>query len=220
MDDAIRHKQLNISSRFSPRVAGENDFLQTVINKVIAAKEVNHKGQGTYCSLSMLVYVKLLIASSVAWDYYKFGVRSGFFFGSRKYICTVPLPSSSFSYSCPVPFAPRCQSHRLSAFSAVSITRTPLCFWAGNCFRKLALMPRSCGLCPPRAEGRNSPFLPFLLLVWQLHSQQLASRQDDRGISPIRGEEWPQDKAALLFLPLVFTGLPFLYTALRNVPRI
>lgn len=46
MDDAIRHKQLNIS-RFSPRVAGENDFLQTVINKVITAKEVNHKGQGT-----------------------------------------------------------------------------------------------------------------------------------------------------------------------------
>lgn len=46
LDDAIRHKQLNIS-RFSPRVAGENDFLQTVINKVITAKEVNHKGQGT-----------------------------------------------------------------------------------------------------------------------------------------------------------------------------
>lgn len=50
LDDAIRHKQLNISSRFSPRVAGENDFLQTVINKVIAAKEVNHKGQGRYRS--------------------------------------------------------------------------------------------------------------------------------------------------------------------------
>lgn len=48
LDDAIRHKPLNMSSRFSPRVAGENDFLQTVINKVIAAKEVNHKGQGTY----------------------------------------------------------------------------------------------------------------------------------------------------------------------------
>lgn len=48
LDNAIRHKQLNISSRFSPRVAGENDFLQTVINKVITAKEVNHKGQGRY----------------------------------------------------------------------------------------------------------------------------------------------------------------------------
>lgn len=79
MDDAIRHKQLNISSRFSPRVAGENDFLQTVINKVIAAKEVNHKGQGTYCSLSMLVYVQLLIASFAVWDYSKFGIGSGFF---------------------------------------------------------------------------------------------------------------------------------------------
>ncbi|XP_040558501.1 dedicator of cytokinesis protein 1 isoform X4 [Gallus gallus] len=54
LDDAIRHKQLNISSRFSPRVAGENDFLQTVINKVIAAKEVNHKGQGLWVTLKLL----------------------------------------------------------------------------------------------------------------------------------------------------------------------
>lgn len=54
LDDAIRHKPLNMSSRFSPRVAGENDFLQTVINKVIAAKEVNHKGQGTYSSVLFL----------------------------------------------------------------------------------------------------------------------------------------------------------------------
>lgn len=54
LDDAIRHKPLNMSSRFSPRVAGENDFLQTVINKVIAAKEVNHKGQGMYSAVSFL----------------------------------------------------------------------------------------------------------------------------------------------------------------------
>uniref|UniRef100_A0A673J025 Dedicator of cytokinesis protein 1-like n=1 Tax=Sinocyclocheilus rhinocerous TaxID=307959 RepID=A0A673J025_9TELE len=53
LDDAIRHRQLNIS-RFSPRVAGENDFLQTVINKVIAAKEVNHKGQGLWVTLKLL----------------------------------------------------------------------------------------------------------------------------------------------------------------------
>ncbi|CAH2322310.1 dedicator of cytokinesis 1 isoform X1 [Pelobates cultripes] len=54
LDDLIRHKQLNISSRFSPRVAGENDFLQTVINKVIAAKEVNHKGQGLWVTMKLL----------------------------------------------------------------------------------------------------------------------------------------------------------------------
>uniref|UniRef100_A0A803T5T7 Dedicator of cytokinesis 1 n=1 Tax=Anolis carolinensis TaxID=28377 RepID=A0A803T5T7_ANOCA len=54
LDNAIRHKQLNISSRFSPRVAGENDFLQTVINKVIAAKEVNHKGQGLWVTMKLL----------------------------------------------------------------------------------------------------------------------------------------------------------------------
>ncbi|XP_029140291.1 dedicator of cytokinesis protein 1 [Protobothrops mucrosquamatus] len=54
LDNTIRHKQLNISSRFSPRVAGENDFLQTVINKVIAAKEVNHKGQGLWVTLKLL----------------------------------------------------------------------------------------------------------------------------------------------------------------------
>uniref|UniRef100_A0A8D3BLA3 Dedicator of cytokinesis 1 n=1 Tax=Scophthalmus maximus TaxID=52904 RepID=A0A8D3BLA3_SCOMX len=53
LDDAIRHTQLNIS-RFSPRVAGENDFLQTVINKVITAKEVNHKGQGLWVTLKLL----------------------------------------------------------------------------------------------------------------------------------------------------------------------
>lgn len=56
LDDAIRHKPLNMSSRFSPRVAGENDFLQTVINKVIAAKEVNHKGQGMY-SIALFLYM-------------------------------------------------------------------------------------------------------------------------------------------------------------------
>ncbi|XP_062330716.1 dedicator of cytokinesis protein 1 isoform X2 [Osmerus eperlanus] len=38
---------------FQP-VAGENDFLQTVINKVIAAKEVNHKGQGLWVTLKRL----------------------------------------------------------------------------------------------------------------------------------------------------------------------
>nr|XP_057916970.1 dedicator of cytokinesis protein 1 isoform X4 [Doryrhamphus excisus] len=53
LDDAVLHKQLNIS-RFSPRVAGENDFLQTVINKVITAKEVNHKGQGLWVTLKLL----------------------------------------------------------------------------------------------------------------------------------------------------------------------
>uniref|UniRef100_A0A8D3CC05 Dedicator of cytokinesis 1 n=1 Tax=Scophthalmus maximus TaxID=52904 RepID=A0A8D3CC05_SCOMX len=47
------HTELNIS-RFSPRVAGENDFLQTVINKVITAKEVNHKGQGLWVTLKLL----------------------------------------------------------------------------------------------------------------------------------------------------------------------
>ncbi|XP_056671020.1 dedicator of cytokinesis protein 1-like [Monodelphis domestica] len=54
LDDVIGHKPLNLSSRFSPRVAGENDFLQTVINKVIAAKEVNHKGQGLWVTLKLL----------------------------------------------------------------------------------------------------------------------------------------------------------------------
>ncbi|XP_068610915.1 dedicator of cytokinesis protein 1 [Brachionichthys hirsutus] len=53
LDDAVRHKQLNVS-RFSPRVAGESDFLQTVINKVITAKEVNHKGQGLWVTLKLL----------------------------------------------------------------------------------------------------------------------------------------------------------------------
>ncbi|XP_038599409.1 dedicator of cytokinesis protein 1 isoform X1 [Tachyglossus aculeatus] len=52
---AVGPKQLhNLSPRFSPRVAGESDFLQTVINKVIAAKEVNHKGQGLWVTLKLV----------------------------------------------------------------------------------------------------------------------------------------------------------------------
>ncbi|XP_035997911.1 dedicator of cytokinesis protein 1 isoform X4 [Fundulus heteroclitus] len=38
---------------FQP-VAGESDFLQAVINKVITAKEVNHKGQGLWVTLKLL----------------------------------------------------------------------------------------------------------------------------------------------------------------------
>uniref|UniRef100_A0A671YPQ2 Dedicator of cytokinesis 1 n=1 Tax=Sparus aurata TaxID=8175 RepID=A0A671YPQ2_SPAAU len=68
LDDAIRHKQLNIS-RFSPRVAGENDFLQTVINKVITAKEVNHKGQVNGAKYPLMppktVKVRIFLISSV-----------------------------------------------------------------------------------------------------------------------------------------------------------
>lgn len=60
LDDAIRHKQLNISSRFSSRVAGENDFLQTVINKVITAKEINHKGQGKLQNNNIMLLLKCL----------------------------------------------------------------------------------------------------------------------------------------------------------------
>ncbi|XP_069755779.1 dedicator of cytokinesis protein 1 isoform X5 [Narcine bancroftii] len=39
---------------FQP-VAGESDFLQTVINKVIAAKEINHKGQGLWATMKLLL---------------------------------------------------------------------------------------------------------------------------------------------------------------------
>ncbi|XP_069467585.1 dedicator of cytokinesis protein 1 isoform X2 [Ambystoma mexicanum] len=38
---------------FQP-VAGENDFLQTVINKAIAAKEFNNKGQGLWVAMKLL----------------------------------------------------------------------------------------------------------------------------------------------------------------------
>ncbi|KAE8590306.1 hypothetical protein XENTR_v10018012 [Xenopus tropicalis] len=38
---------------FQP-VAGESDFLQAVINKVIVAKEVNHKGQGLWVTMKLL----------------------------------------------------------------------------------------------------------------------------------------------------------------------
>uniref|UniRef100_A0A8C9LCK8 Dedicator of cytokinesis 1 n=1 Tax=Pavo cristatus TaxID=9049 RepID=A0A8C9LCK8_PAVCR len=52
---------------FQP-VAGENDFLQTVINKVIAAKEVNHKGQGTLSLTLMFCKEPRLVLKMSRWD--------------------------------------------------------------------------------------------------------------------------------------------------------
>lgn len=39
-----------MSPLITSQVIGENEPLTSVLNKVIAAKEVNHKGQGTVCA--------------------------------------------------------------------------------------------------------------------------------------------------------------------------
>lgn len=47
METYIRQRQL-MSPLITSHVIGENEPLTSVLNKVIAAKEVNHKGQGTW----------------------------------------------------------------------------------------------------------------------------------------------------------------------------
>uniref|UniRef100_A0A2K5IIH2 Dedicator of cytokinesis 5 n=1 Tax=Colobus angolensis palliatus TaxID=336983 RepID=A0A2K5IIH2_COLAP len=46
METYIRQRQLIMSPLITSHVTGENEPLTSVLNKVIAAKEVNHKGQG------------------------------------------------------------------------------------------------------------------------------------------------------------------------------
>lgn len=46
METYIRQRQLIMSPRIPSRVIGENEPLTAVFNKVIATREVNHKGQG------------------------------------------------------------------------------------------------------------------------------------------------------------------------------
>lgn len=51
METYIRQRQLIMSPLITSHVIGENEPLTSVLNKVIAAKEVNHKGQGTKAAL-------------------------------------------------------------------------------------------------------------------------------------------------------------------------
>ncbi|XP_048450005.1 dedicator of cytokinesis protein 5-like, partial [Rhincodon typus] len=54
METYIRQRQLIMSPLLTSRVIGENEALPSVFNKVIAAKEVNHKGQGLWVSMKLL----------------------------------------------------------------------------------------------------------------------------------------------------------------------
>uniref|UniRef100_A0A8D2QDZ0 Dedicator of cytokinesis 5 n=1 Tax=Zonotrichia albicollis TaxID=44394 RepID=A0A8D2QDZ0_ZONAL len=54
METYIRQRQLIMSPLIASHVIGENEPLTSVFNKVIAAKEVNHKGQGLWVSLKLL----------------------------------------------------------------------------------------------------------------------------------------------------------------------
>ncbi|XP_069872785.1 dedicator of cytokinesis protein 5 isoform X1 [Dipodomys merriami] len=54
METYIRQRQLIMSPLMTSSVIGENEPLTSVLNKVIAAKEVNHKGQGLWVSLKLL----------------------------------------------------------------------------------------------------------------------------------------------------------------------
>ncbi|XP_078203326.1 dedicator of cytokinesis protein 5 isoform X2 [Callithrix jacchus] len=54
METYIRQRQIIMSPLITSHVIGENEPLTSVLNKVIAAKEVNHKGQGLWVSLKLL----------------------------------------------------------------------------------------------------------------------------------------------------------------------
>uniref|UniRef100_A0A8C2KLQ7 Dedicator of cytokinesis 5 n=1 Tax=Cyprinus carpio TaxID=7962 RepID=A0A8C2KLQ7_CYPCA len=54
METYIRQRQLIMSPLIPSRVIGENEPLVAVFNKVIATREVNHKGQGLFVTLKLL----------------------------------------------------------------------------------------------------------------------------------------------------------------------
>ncbi|KAL6458640.1 hypothetical protein MHYP_G00321120 [Metynnis hypsauchen] len=54
METYIRQRQLIMSPLIPYRVTGENEPLAAVFNKVIATREVNHKGQGLFVTLKLL----------------------------------------------------------------------------------------------------------------------------------------------------------------------
>uniref|UniRef100_A0A673LU14 Dedicator of cytokinesis protein 5-like n=1 Tax=Sinocyclocheilus rhinocerous TaxID=307959 RepID=A0A673LU14_9TELE len=54
METYIRQRQLIMSPLMPSRVIGENEPLVAVFNKVIATREVNHKGQGLFVTLKLL----------------------------------------------------------------------------------------------------------------------------------------------------------------------
>ncbi|XP_023592526.1 dedicator of cytokinesis protein 5 [Trichechus manatus latirostris] len=54
METYIRQRQIIMSPLITSHVIGENEPLTSILNKVIATKEVNHKGQGLWVSLKLL----------------------------------------------------------------------------------------------------------------------------------------------------------------------
>lgn len=55
METYIRQRQLIMSPLIPSRVIGENEPLVAVFNKVIATREVNHKGQGKSLPISQKI---------------------------------------------------------------------------------------------------------------------------------------------------------------------
>lgn len=58
METYIRQRQLIMAPLITSHVIGENEPLTSVFNKVIAGKEVNHKGQGTQKKWKCVVVFK------------------------------------------------------------------------------------------------------------------------------------------------------------------
>uniref|UniRef100_A0A8C3BUV3 Dedicator of cytokinesis 5 n=1 Tax=Cairina moschata TaxID=8855 RepID=A0A8C3BUV3_CAIMO len=65
VDDEEKQRQLIMSPLITSHVIGENEPLTSVFNKVIAAKEVNHKGQGTVMKKKRMLWYPRMLSSTI-----------------------------------------------------------------------------------------------------------------------------------------------------------
>lgn len=76
METYIRQRQLIMSPLIPSRVIGENEPLTAVFNKVIATREVNHKGQGKMkCSVCPLWFQRVALNWPFSFEGNKWCVR-------------------------------------------------------------------------------------------------------------------------------------------------
>lgn len=85
METYIRQRQLIMSPLMPSRVIVENEPLVAVFNKVIATREVNHKGQGTDCQKiyrvdnSGLIDVRVIAVLLIFLYYFNFSLILTYF---------------------------------------------------------------------------------------------------------------------------------------------
>ncbi|KAG2469457.1 DOCK5 protein, partial [Polypterus senegalus] len=88
METYIRQRQLIMSPLIPSRVIGENEPFISVFNKVIAAREVNHKGQGSNCYIGEVlreaIFYFWVLPGNVRNDIYVTLIQGEFDKGKKK----------------------------------------------------------------------------------------------------------------------------------------